>query len=57
MVLEFKFARKSSDVKRLNVKDTVQLQYRAYTNGYELERRRIISAVLMADDARKKIIL
>ncbi len=50
VVLEFKFAKKSSEVNRLKAKGATQLQDREYTKGYELEGRRIISAVLVADD-------
>ena len=56
VVLEFKFAKTSSDVERLKVEGTSQLRDREYTKGYELEGRRIISAVLIADDERRKVI-
>lgn len=56
IVLEFKFAKTSSDVERLKAEGTAQLRDREYTKGYELEGRRITSAVLVADDERRKVI-
>ena len=55
VMLEFKFAKKSSDVERLKAEDITQVQDREYTKGYELDGRRIISAVLVANDERKHV--
>ena len=56
VVLEFKFAKSSSDVARLKAEGVEQLQDREYTKGYELDGRRIISAVLVADDERRRVV-
>lgn len=40
VVLEFKFAKKSSEVERLKTEGEAQLQDREYTKGYELRDAR-----------------
>ena len=55
VVLEFKFAAKSSDVEKMKAEGAAQLQDREYTKGYEVEGRRIISAVLVADDELRRV--
>ena len=54
-MLEFKFAKTSSEVEKIRAEGTAQLQDREYTKGYELEGRRIISAVLVADDELRHV--
>ena len=56
VVLEFKFAAKSSDVRRLKAEGTAQLQDREYTKGYDAEGRKIISAVIVADDEHRQVV-
>lgn len=57
VVLEFKYAGKSSEVGRLKAEGTVQLQDREYTKGYDADGRRIVSEVLVADDEQRQIVL
>ena len=57
VVLEFKFAEHSTEVKEKKLEGLVHLQDRGYANGYDTEGRKIISAVFVADDEHRKVII
>ena len=56
IVLEFKFATKSSEVSEMRDIGLQQINDREYAKGYASEGRNIITAVLVADDQRRQII-
>lgn len=56
IVLEFKFAAKSSEVSEMRDIGLQQINDREYAKGYASEGRNIITAVLVADDQRRQII-
>ena len=51
VVLEFKFAAKSSEVEKMREEGQAQLQDREYTKSYQ----NVITAVLVADDQKRQI--
>lgn len=57
VVLEFKFAEHSTDIEDKKREGLVQLQDRGYANGYDAEGRMVISAVLVADNEHRKVII
>ena len=57
VVLEFKFAEHSAEVEEKKLEGLEQLQKRGYANAYDAEERKIVSAVLVAYDEQRKIIL
>ena len=57
IALEFNFAKDSSEVEDMKLQVEHQIKERGYTNNYNAEGRKIISAVLVADDEHRKIIM
>lgn len=57
VVLEFKFAINSSEMEEKKRQGFEQMQDRGYAKGYDGEGRKIVSAVLVADDEQRQIIL
>ena len=57
VVLEFKFAAKTSDIERLKHKGTERLIERGYAEGYDGDGRKMISAVLVVDNENRKVII
>ncbi|MBQ7193123.1 MAG: AAA family ATPase [Synergistaceae bacterium] len=57
VVLEFKFAKDSSEVEGKKLEGLEQLQDRGYADGYGAEGRKVVSAVFVADDEHRKVIL
>ena len=57
VVLEFKFAQNSSDVENMKRKGIEQMQDRNYVKGYDDEGRKIISAVLIADNDKREVVV
>ena len=57
VVLEFKFAINISEIEEKKRKGLEQMEDRGYAKGYEGEGRKIICAVLVADDEQRQIIL
>ena len=57
VVLEFKFAEHTTDVEEKKLEGLVQLQDRGYANGYDAEGRMVISAVLVADDEQRRVVV
>lgn len=56
IVLEFKFAKDSSEIEVKKREGLEQLQERGYAKGYNAEGRKVISAVLVADDVNRQIV-
>lgn len=56
IVLEFKFASSSSEVRVKKIEGERQMEERGYSKSYEVEGRSIITAVLVADDESKQVI-
>ena len=54
-VLEFKFAPKTSEVEKMKAEGLNQMNERNYAKSYETEGRKVIKAVLTADDQERKI--
>jgi hypothetical protein len=57
VVLEFKFAKTSADVEDMKRIGAEQLQERGYTKGYDDNVRKVVSAVLVANDEQRKVFL
>lgn len=57
IVLEFKFAKTSAEVEIMKSIGAEQLQERGYAKGYYDNGRKVVSAVLVADDELRKVIL
>ena len=57
VVLEFKFAHKSSQLQNMRAEGIQQVNDREYAKSYASEGRKVITAVLVADDEKHKIIL
>ena len=57
IVLEFKFAQKSSQVEKMKAEGTQQMNTREYSKSYASEGRKVITAVLVADDEKRQIII
>ena len=57
VVLEFKFAVKSSEVEKMKIEGLNQIKDREYSKSYDTEGRKVVTAVLVADDQERKIIL
>ena len=56
VVLEFKFAKDSSEVEKMKRAGSVQVCERGYTSCYDAEGREIISAVLVANDEHRQVV-
>ena len=56
VVLEFKFASRSSEVREKRLEGERQIRERGYSKGYGVEGRNVIPAVLVADDEKKLVI-
>ena len=57
VVLEFKFAQKSSQVEDKMKEGILQVESREYAKSYASEGRRVITAVLVADDEKRQIVI
>ncbi|MBR1437946.1 MAG: AAA family ATPase [Synergistaceae bacterium] len=57
VVLEFKFAEKSSDVDDKKDEGLKQIKEKGYADSYDSEGRKIISAVVVADDENRKAVV
>ena len=55
LVLEFKFAEKSSDVEKKRLKGKQQINAMEYAKNYDVEERKVITAVLVADDEKRQV--
>ena len=56
-MLEFKFAKTRADVDDMKRTRAEQLQERGYAKGYDDNGRKVVLAVLVADDEQRKVIL
>ena len=56
VVLEFKFAHKSSQVENMMTEGKQQINNREYAKSYASEGRKTIIAVLVADDEKRQIV-
>lgn len=57
IVLEFKFAEKSSEVEKMKIEGEQQLSSREYAKGYNAEGRKIITAVIVANDEKRQAVI
>ena len=57
VILEFKFAKTKSEIDGLKRKGYEQINAKGYAEGYDAEQRKVISAVLTADDENRRIVL
>ena len=57
VVLEFKFTQKSSQVEDKMKEGILQVESREYAKSYASEGRRVITAVLVADDEKRQIVI
>ena len=57
VVLEFKFAEKSSDVDDKKDEGLKQMKEKGYADSYDSEGRKIISSVVVADDENRKAVV
>ena len=57
VALEFKFASKTSEVDKMKVEGLNQIKDREYAKSYDTEGRKVVTAVLVADDLERKIVL
>jgi len=57
VVLEFKFASKTSEVDKMKAEGLSQIKDREYSKSYNTEGLKVVTAVLVADDQERKIIL
>lgn len=56
VVLEFKFAKTSSEVETMMLTGTEQLKERDYAKNYDIEGQKVISAVIVADNEKKQAV-
>lgn len=56
VVLEFKFALKSSLVQKMRAEGIQQMNDREYAKSYASEGRKVITAVLVADDEKRQLV-
>ena len=57
VVLEFKFASKTSEVNKMKAEGLNQIKDREYAKSYNTEGHKAVEAVLVADDQERRIIL
>ena len=57
VILEFKFAGKSPDVDNKKDEELQQIKEKGYALSYDVEGRKVISAVVVADDENRKVLL
>lgn len=57
VILEFKFAEKSSEVEKMKIEGKQQLLNREYAKGYNAEGRKIVTAVIVADDEKRQAVI
>ncbi len=57
VVLEFKFAEKSSDVDKKKDEGLKQLNEKGYAKSYDSEGRMVITAVVVADDENREVLV
>lgn len=57
VVLEFKFAEKSSKVEEKKIEGQLQIADRGYSKNYGTEGHKVITAVLVADDEKHQVFL
>ena len=56
IVLEFKFAERGSEVEKKLHEGSLQLNDREYAASYKLENRKVISAVIVANDEKRQAV-
>ncbi len=56
IVLEFKFAQKSSQVENMRAEGIQQINDREYAKSYASDGRKVITAVLVADDEKRHLV-
>ena len=56
VVLEFKFAGTSSDVDKKKDEGLKQMKEKGYADSYDAEGRKVVSAVIVADDENRKVL-
>ena len=56
VVLEFKFAQKSSQVEKMRAEGMQQINERDYAKSYASDERKVITAVLVADDEKRQLV-
>ncbi len=57
IILEFKKTSKTSEVEKMKAEGLTQLKDREYEKSYGMEWRKVVSAVLVADDQERRISL
>ena len=57
VIIEFKFAASSSEVERKRTEGEKQLQDREYAKTYDVEGRRVITAVIVTDAEKRQAVL
>ena len=55
IVIEFKFAEKSSEVEKKFQEGLLQFKNREYAESYKFENRKVIGAVIIADDEKRQV--
>ena len=55
VVLEFKFAKRSSDIEGKELEGLQQLNDRGYAKNYNIENRKVIAAVIVANDEARQV--
>ena len=57
IMLEFKFAQKSSLVPKMRAEGIQQINDREYAKSYASGGRKVITAVLVADDEKRQLVI
>ena len=57
MVLEFKIASTTSEIDKKKVEGLNQINDKGYAKSYDMEGRKVVTAVLVADDHERSISL
>lgn len=57
IVLEFKFAEKNSEIDTKKIEGLEQIKEKGYADSYDAEGRKVISAVVVADDENRKAVM
>lgn len=56
LIIEFKFAKSSSEIEEKKIEGQRQIEERGYAKGYADGKRKVISAVFVADDEKRQIV-
>ena len=56
IVLEFKYASKSLEVKKKRLEGEQQMKDRGYARSYDLEGHKVLTVVIVADDENRRIL-